>query len=136
MATRSETEALVKDLFAARVAGDLDALGRAFAKDATFQLAGASEDSPPAARAKGHPEIMALLERLVAAFVLSNFTILKTLIDGDTAAVQWQTTIHDTAADQSFTSELAAFIEIENGKVVSFVEFLDTSLAAKALAGK
>ena len=25
---------------------------------------------------------------------------------------------------------------IENGKVVSFIEFLDTSLAAKALAGK
>jgi ketosteroid isomerase-like protein len=130
---RREVETVVEDLFAARVAGDFDSLREAFAEGATFQLAGSSDESLPAATAKGHPEIMSLLERLVANYVLSNFTILKTLVDGETAAVHWRTTVHDTETDRTFTSELAAFIETENGKVVSFIEFLDTGLAAKIL---
>jgi ketosteroid isomerase-like protein len=35
-----------------------------------------------------------------------------------------------------FTTELADFITIVDGKVVSFIEFLDTALAAKVLAVK
>jgi ketosteroid isomerase-like protein len=35
-----------------------------------------------------------------------------------------------------FTTELADFITIANGQVVSFIEFLDTALAAKVLAAR
>ena len=57
----------------------------------------------------------------------------KAAVDGKTAAVHWTTTVHDTESDERFTSELAAFIEIEDGKVISFLEFLDAGLARRML---
>lgn len=56
------------------------------------------------------------------------------LIDGNKAAVRWRATIHHTGTEQPFTTELADFIEVANGEVVSFTEYLDTALATKVMA--
>jgi ketosteroid isomerase-like protein len=41
-----------------------------------------------------------------------------------------------TKTGRMFTTELADFITVADGKVISFIEFLDTALAAKVLAVK
>ena len=58
------------------------------------------------------------------------------LIDGPSAAVRWQATFHYTKTGRMFLTELADFITVANGKVVSIFEFLDTALAAKVMAIK
>jgi len=126
---RSEIEAFVKRLYAARVDGDVQALGQAFADNATFHIAGSPENSILATFAEGHGEVMGLIQTMVDTFGLEDFTILELLIDGDKAAVRWRATVNQFGAGRSFETELADFIEIENGKVVSFVEFLDTAAA-------
>jgi ketosteroid isomerase-like protein len=126
---RNEIEAFVRTLYAARVGGDMQALGRAFAGNARFQIAGSPEVSMVATVIEGHDGVMALMQTMVDTFVLEDFAILDLVIDGNKAAVRWRATIHQGASGQTFTTELADFIEIADGKVVSFIEFLDTALA-------
>jgi ketosteroid isomerase-like protein len=126
---RSEIEALVKKLYAARVDGDIETLSRLFAENARYQISGSPEVSMLAAVAEGHETIMSLMRTITDTFSLSDVKILDLLVDGNKAAVRWRATVNVMTTGQTVTTELAAFIQIADGKVVSFVEFLDTALA-------
>jgi ketosteroid isomerase-like protein len=76
------------------------------------------------------------MQGMITNFEVSDFTILEMLIDGPSAAVRWQATFMYTKTGRMFATELADFITVADGKVVSFIEFLDTALAAKVLAIK
>ena len=126
---RSETEAFIKRLYAARVDGDMETLAQAFAENARFQIAGSPEASMLATFIEGHEGVMGLIQTIVDSFALDDFTILDMLIDGNKVAVRWRATVHLAASGQTYETELADFLEIKDGKVVTFIEFLDTALA-------
>jgi ketosteroid isomerase-like protein len=136
MTDRQAIEDLLEELYAARVRGDLEALRKLFAANATFQVMGSDTASPMPMLVKGSPSVMGVLQNMIATFEISDFTVVEMLIDGASAAVRWQATIHHTGTDEVFTTELADFITIANGQVTAFVEFLDTALAAKVLAAR
>jgi ketosteroid isomerase-like protein len=136
MTDRQAMEDLLEALYAARVRGDLDAVVKLFAADASFKVAGTDQTSPMPTLVKGNAGIRSLLLGMIESFELSDFTILDMLIDGSSAAIRWQTTIHYTVTGQIFSTELADFITVGDGKVTSFIEFIDTALAAKVLAAK
>lgn len=85
---------------------------------------------------KGNADIKNLMQGMIASFELTDFTIVEMLIDGPNAAVRWRVTIHHTGIGQIFTTELADFITIANGQVISFIEFLGAALAAKVVGTK
>jgi ketosteroid isomerase-like protein len=126
---RNEIETLVRKLYETRVDGDIDALSQLFAEDATFQIAGSPEYSMLASLAEGHETVMSLMRTIVDTFSLSDVKILDLLVDGDKAAVRWRATVHVMTTGQTVTTEIAAFVEIADGKVVSLIEFVDTALA-------
>jgi ketosteroid isomerase-like protein len=126
---RSEIEAFVRKLYAARVDGDMDALSQAFAENAVFQIAGSPEYSMLASLAEGQERVMFLMRTIVDMFSLSDVAILDLLVDDNKAAVRWRATVHVMTTGQTVTTEIAAFIEIADGKVVSLIEFVDTALA-------
>lgn len=126
---RSEIESFIEKFYAARVDGDMDALGEAFSAGAKFTVAGSPEFSILATTAVGQKGVMALLQTMTDTFALEDFEIVDMLIDGNKAAVRWRATAHLVTSGQSYETELADFIEIKDGKVVSFTEFLDTALA-------
>jgi ketosteroid isomerase-like protein len=126
---RSETEAFVRKFYAARVDGDMETLADSFAGNARFQVAGSPETSMLATFIEGHEGVMALIQTIVDSFALEDFTILDLVIDGGKVAVRWRASVTRPDTGESFTTELADFLEIEDGKVVSFTEFLDTALA-------
>ena len=136
MIDRQVIEDLLEELYAARVRGDLDAVARLFAANATFQIAGTDDASPMPTFVKGDAGIKSLMQGMIANFEVSDFTIVEMLIDGPSAAVRWQATFHYTKTGGMFTTELADFITVGNGQVVSFIEFLDTALAAKVMAAR
>jgi ketosteroid isomerase-like protein len=136
MTDRQAIEDLLEELYAARVRGDLETVAKLFAANATFQVAGSDQASPLPVFVKGNADIWSLMQGMIASFELSDFTIVEMLIDGPSAAVRWRANIHHTGTGQIFTTELADFITIANGQVVSFIEFLDTALAAKVLGAK
>ena len=59
MTERQVIEDLLEELYAARVRGDLDAVARLFAANATFQVAGTDDASPMPAFVKGDADIKA-----------------------------------------------------------------------------
>ena len=136
MTDRQAIENLLEELYAARVRGDLETITRLFAANSTFQVAGTDDASPMPTLVKGNAGITSLMQGIITNFEVSDFTILEMLIDGPSAAVRWQATFMYTKTGRMFATELADFITVADGKVVSFIEFLDTALAAKVLAVK
>jgi ketosteroid isomerase-like protein len=136
MTGRQAIENLLEELYAARVRGDLETITRLFAANAIFQVAGTDDASPMPTLVKGNAGITSLMQGMITNFEVSDFTILEMLIDGPSAAVRWQATFMYTKSGRMFATELADFITVADGKVVSFIEFLDTALAAKVLAVK
>jgi ketosteroid isomerase-like protein len=134
MTDRQSIEDLLEAFYAARVRGDLHAVAGLFAANATFAVAGSNQASPMPMTVKGNAGIKNVMQNMIESFELSDFTILEMLIDGANAAVRWQATIHYTRTGQIFSTELADFITIANGQVTSFIQFLDTALAAKVLS--
>jgi ketosteroid isomerase-like protein len=126
---RDEIEAFVLKIYEARVEGDMGTLSEVIADDAKFQIAGSPETSILATMAEGHDEIMGLMQTITDTLALENLAILDLLVDGNKAAVRWRTKITRADTSDTFTTELADFIEIRDSKVVFFTEFLDTALA-------
>lgn len=126
---RDEIEAFVLGIYDARVEGGMGALAGIFADDAKFQIAGSPEHSMLAALAEGHEAVMGLLQTIVDTLELENFTLLDLLVEDNKVAVRWRATFRHVTSGETYPSELADFIEIRDGKVVSYTEFLDTALA-------
>jgi len=126
---RSEMEAFIEKFYAARAEGDIEALGESFAANARFQIAGSPEFSMLAALAEGHEAVMGLMRTIADTIAFEDIAILDRVIDGSTAAIRWRATVQLVTSGQSYTTELADFLELEGGKLVSCTEFLDTALA-------
>jgi ketosteroid isomerase-like protein len=107
----------------------MDVLQRGYAENATFRSVGSFAWGTLTAPLVGHAEIMARFEAMIAGFALSDAAILNFFVDGNQAAVRWRATVRDATTRDDATTEVAQFLKVENGKVVSLVEFLDTAYA-------
>jgi ketosteroid isomerase-like protein len=123
MTDRLEIERLLRQLYAARMSGDLDAVCRIFANDAKFQIAGAGTASPVAVTSIGVNQFRPLLRLMIKSFKLSDQTILSMIIDGHNAAVHWRATIDSTITGTTVPTELVDLVEVRNGRIASYIEF-------------
>jgi ketosteroid isomerase-like protein len=132
MADRAQMERTLREAYAARKRGDLDALGRIFAPHARFQMAG-SHTSPIASKVVGSEQYRPVLAGMMKTFELLDYTIVSMLIDGNAAAVQWHAKIRSSVTGQTVETDLFDLIEMEDGQIASFLEFCDTALAARLM---
>ncbi len=123
MSNRLEIERLLRELYAARLGGDLEALCRTFAKDSRLEIAGASSASPMAIKAAGLGEIRTWLALLVKTFQLSDQEILSMIIDGEAAAVHWRATIRSKITGATVLTELVDVVRVREGRIASYTEF-------------
>jgi ketosteroid isomerase-like protein len=134
MTSRDDIERTLRDAYAARQRGDLDALGRIFAPHARFQMAG-SNASPIAVRVDGADAYRPLLAGMIKTFEVLDHQIVSMLIDGSKAAVQWRAKMRSTVTGETVETDLCDVIEMEDGRIRSFFEFCDTALAARMMKG-
>ena len=132
MTSRDDIERTLRDAYAARQRGDLDAISRIFAPHARFHMAG-SKASPVAARAEGVEQYRPLLAGMIRSFEVLDHKIEAMLIDGSKAAVQWRAKMRSTVTGQTVETDLFDLIEMEDGCIKSFYEFCDTALAARMM---
>ena len=132
MSDRAQIERTLREAYAARKRGDLEALSRAFAPHARFQISG-SNASPVARKVVGTAEVRPLLAGLIQTFELLDYTIVALLIDGSSAAVQWHAKMRSSVTGQTVETDLFDLIEMEDGRIASFLEFCDTALAARMM---
>ncbi len=123
MPDRPEVERLLRELYAARLGGDLEALCRTFAKDARLDIAGTSYATPMAIRAAGLVEIRSWLALLVKTFQLGDQEILSMIIDGEAAAVHWRARIRSKITGATVLTELIDVVRVREGRIASYTEF-------------
>ena len=123
MPDRLEVERLLRELYAARLSGDLEALCRTFAKDSRLDIAGTSYSTPMAIRAAGLGEIRSWLALLVKTFQLSDQEILSMIIDGEAAAVHWRARIRSKITGTTVLTELVDVVRVREGRIASYTEF-------------
>ena len=123
MTERAEVERLLRELHAARVAGQLDRLCALFAPSAHFRIAGTSDGKPVALEAAGGGEIRPWLAMLVKTFRLSGYELLSSVIDGERAAMHWRVDIHSRITGSRVATELVDLVETQNQLITSYIEF-------------
>jgi ketosteroid isomerase-like protein len=134
MTDRATIESILKNAYAARVRGDVEATVGFFADGAVFALAGASHASPVALRCTDTAALRGALAGLVQAFEFRDHQILDLFVDGGKAALHTRVRVRAAATGEEETTEMADFVTFRDGKIVSFLEFCDTALAARMLA--
>jgi ketosteroid isomerase-like protein len=132
MTTREDIERTLREAYAARQRGDLDALARVFTPHARFQMAG-SQTSPIAALAEGTEQYRSLLAGMIKAFEMHDHEIVTMLIDGSKVAVQWRARIRSTITGETVDTDALDLIEMEGDRIKSLLEFCDTALAARMM---
>ena len=123
MINRLETDRLLRELYDARVRGDLEAVCRIFAHDAKFQIAGPSHATQISVSSVGIDQLRPLLAVMIKTFKLSEHTILSMILDGAKAAVHWRAKVHSRITGQRLLTELVDIIEIRGGRIASYIEF-------------
>ena len=123
MTDRQEIERLLRELYAARVSGDVASVYEKFSRDARFQIAGASHSTPVVVKAVGADEYRPLLSIMIKTFKLSDEQILSLVIDGTGAAVHWRANIFSRLTGTTVATELVDVIEMRGGRIGSYVEF-------------
>ena len=132
MSTREDIERTLREAYAARQRGDLDALARVFTPHARFQMAG-SQASPIAALAEGTEQYRTLLAAMIKTFEMLDHKIVTMLIDGSKVAVQWRARIRSTVTGETVDTDALDLIEMEGDRIKSLLEFCDTALAARMM---
>src|SRR5216683_4195655 len=123
MMDRLKIDRLLRDLYAARVRGDLDAVCRSFLNDARFEIAGASHASPIAVTSVGVDKFRPLLALMIRTFKISDQSILSIIIEGMKAAVHWRATVHSRITGTTIETELVDLIEVRDDHIASYIEF-------------
>ena len=120
--SRAEIDRLLRELYAARLSGDLEAVCRSFAADARFQIASASHASPVAIRATGVDEFRPLLALLIKTFRLGDLTIRSITVDGAQAIVHWRANVRSRITGADVPTELIDTVEVRDSSIVNFNE--------------
>ena len=123
MTSRLEVDTLLRELYAARVRGDLEGVCRLFSDDARFEIASASNGNPIAVDSKGADEFRPLLKLLCRTFRVTDQAILSMIIDGPNVAVHWRANIYSRITGNTVPTEFIDIVEVHSGHISSYLEF-------------
>lgn len=123
MTDRLEIDRLLRELYAARVRGDLDGVCRTFTNDARFEIAGTSQTSPIAISATGIDQIRTWLALLIRTFQLNEQVIASVIIEDERAAVHWRAQIRSRITGATIPTDLVDLVEVRDGRIASYTEF-------------
>jgi len=120
---RIVAERLIQQLHAARVAGDLTGMCRAFADDGRFEILGASADKSIAIRANNLAEFRPWLAMLVKVFRISNYQLLSLTVEWPRAAAHWRADIYSKVTGVTVPTELADIVQLTEDCILTYTEF-------------
>lgn len=126
---------VIEAAYDARTREDVEDIMALFADDAVFRLAATADLGEMSKPLHGHAEIRAAIETMCATWDWSNFPRVDIIVQGSTAAVHSSGEMIHTPSGDTFQFEIFDKIRVENGKIVEFVEFLDTQLLSQYLPG-
>lgn len=126
---RSEAENLVKDLYAARMKGDVTEVMRFTDPRIALEILGSNDHSKVPLAIEGADIVRQTLSALSENFEFSNFKILTLLVEGDNIAFHWSIHVRCPKTGKSADSQVMEFWTVKDGKVTSIRQGVDTALA-------
>jgi ketosteroid isomerase-like protein len=123
MTERAVAERIIRDLHAARVAGDLAAMCRVFGDQGHYRIAGASADKPIAISADDLASFRPWLAMLVKAFRVNDYELLSLVVEWPRATAHWRANIYSKITGVTIPTELVDLVEIQGERIVAYSEF-------------
>lgn len=123
MTSRIEIDALMRELYGARVLGNLDAICRLFSDEARFEIASAGNGNRLAVHSDGTGELRPLLTLLMRTFRIVNQEILSLVIDGPKVAAHWRADVYSRVTGSLVPTEFIDLVEIQSRRISSYLEF-------------
>jgi ketosteroid isomerase-like protein len=123
MTDRLAVEQLVRELHAARLAGDLERVCGLYSEDARLRIAGTTDGKPIAIAASGIKEIRPWMSILVKTFRMSQYTLLSLTVDAPRVAAHWRVDINSKITGVVVPTELVDLIDVRGGRISSHTEF-------------
>jgi ketosteroid isomerase-like protein len=129
MSNRADMERTIRDLWSARLKGDLEGTTRGLTEDAVFGIngrgTGVAAMSTPCC---GMAEVKPVLQGLIDNFTFDDWKQLDLLIDGETAFLHWTARVTCKATGKSDDFEVFDLIRFRDGKIVEYRQCTDTAL--------
>jgi ketosteroid isomerase-like protein len=132
--SQKTVQATVMDFYRSRLANDVSACMAHYAPDAVLRIAGTPGPTSITETASGAEATCRMQSELIAAWEWRDQKIESMTIQGDRAAVHYALTAAFTPTGEVIESELVDIITLRDGKIVSLVEFVDTSRVAQHIA--
>ena len=123
MTERGAAERMVRDLHAARIAGDLAGLCRLFADGGRFEIAGASADKPIAIRAESLAEFRPWLAMMTKVFRLTDYHLISLIVETPRASAHWRVNIFSKVTGVTVPTELVDLLEVRDDRIQTYSEF-------------
>jgi ketosteroid isomerase-like protein len=130
---RASVEKIVREAYAARQRGDLEATCQHFCDDAQFAVMGSPEASPVAMQANRSDGIREALGGLIAAVDFVEHEVMSVIVEDDRAAVHSRVRVRAKATGDEAVTEMVDLVRLQDRKIASFLQFCDTALAARLL---
>jgi ketosteroid isomerase-like protein len=130
---RAAAEQLIRKSYEARRRNEIDATLDCFHPDACFSVAGTQAFAPTTSSFTGHGQLREGFRQMFPAWDWSRFQVEAILIEGERAAVHCKGTLVFTPTGQEVETQLVDLIRIQDGRIVDFIEFLDTRALAKTI---
>lgn len=127
---RGSIETLIREFYRSRLANDADACLAHFADGATLRVAGSPEASPIAGGSRELDALRRQIAALVFTWAWQEMTTESLTIDGGRAAVHYRLQAVFQPTGDEVSTEVLDLIEMQDGRITSYVEFVDTALAA------
>lgn len=134
MPDRDQILQLIDEAYAARIAGDRDALARYWAPESTFRIAANTAligDVPG-----GECDAGESVARLIDLFRFHNLERIHAVVEGNRAAIHWRLCV-SCGESAAIETELLDLWELSpEGQLLSLVQFTDTAQMAELLRGE
>jgi ketosteroid isomerase-like protein len=128
MASADQIKATIRKLYAARVAGDINALTEEFADDMIFEFNGKGADFPGLSDpVVGKSEVAKAMGGLIDAFRFEDWREKSLIVEGDRAALHWQARVTFTPTGHSDDFDVMDLFTFSDGKVVELRQSTDTA---------
>lgn len=133
MSERAQTEAFVRDMYARRFAGNVEAIMAGFSQAAWFRVAGDEVLGMLSTEVRGTEALRGMMQQFVDNWDWSEYRIESVLVDGNRVVVHGKGPMTFRPSNQRYETETLDLITVADGKITGFLQFLDTHLLVRVV---
>jgi ketosteroid isomerase-like protein len=129
MTSRTQIEDTIRDLWVARLQGDLEGTLKGVAEGAVFSLnARGTGEKSMSERSTGKAAIRPVLRQLIETWRFDDWKQISLLIDGEKALLHWTARVTCVPTGKSENFDVFDLIKFQDDKIVDYHQSTDTAL--------